>query len=79
MPFGGVVLDVLDNAPSSAQQLNEEGRLAGTELPHFSFLWNEDGGHPSLSLLGPGHDEHCDSNLSLVGGKRNYALWLCSS
>ena len=32
------VSDVLDNAPSSSQGVNEEGRLAGTELPHFSFF-----------------------------------------
>ena len=64
MPCGFAAPDVLDNAPSSAHQLNEEGRLAGIELPSR----NEDDGHPSLSLLGPGHHEHCDSNLSLVGG-----------
>ena len=33
MPCGFAVLDVLDNAPSSAHQLNKEGRLAEIELP----------------------------------------------
>ena len=44
------------------------GVWQGPNCTIFPYSRNEDGGHPCLSFWGPGHDEHCDSNLSLVGG-----------
>ena len=58
------VSDVLDNAPSSSQGVNEEGRLAGTKLATLPWLEHD----TQHSFSGTLHEGNYASNCSFMDG-----------